>query len=172
MVYFEAPKSSDNLEVLFANFIPKLCEYSQYSIIEALRIAMTCAPDVWISDFSLTTYLISFSIITPSIAGSYVIYVGDIPIQIHGVLIFRATARSSENFEKAMTYAPVRPFKSAPLQYGGISFTCTLFKILKLLINLIICSINLLDRIHCPKCFSHNVSWVESTPVFRRGFCR
>ena len=29
---------------------------------------------------------------------------------------------------------------------------------------------NLLDRIHCLKCFSHNVSGLESTPVFRWGF--
>ena len=29
------------------------------------------------------------------------------------------------------------------------------------------CNINLLDGIHCLKCFSQNVSGVESTPVFR-----
>ena len=34
----------------------------------------------------------------------------------------------------------------------------------------LICSINLFDGIHCLKCFSHNVSGVESTPVFRWGF--
>ena len=62
-------------------------------------------------------FLISSSIITTSIAGSHVIYVGDIPIQIHRVLILRGTARSSENFEKAMTYAPGCPFKTTtPLQ--------------------------------------------------------
>ena len=27
-----------------------------------------------------------------------------------------------------------------------------------------------MDRIHCLKCFSHNVSGVDSTPVFRWGF--
>ena len=32
------------------------------------------------------------------------------------------------------------------------------------------CNINLLDGIHCLKCFSHNVSGVESTPVLRRVF--
>ena len=36
--------------------------------------------------------------------------------------------------------------------------------------RLMVCSINLLGGIHCLKCFSHNVSEVESTPVFRRGF--
>ena len=34
----------------------------------------------------------------------------------------------------------------------------------------LICNINLLDRIHCLKCFSHNVPGVESTPIFRWGF--
>ena len=34
----------------------------------------------------------------------------------------------------------------------------------------LICSINLLDGIHCLKCFSHTVSGLESTPVFRWGF--
>ena len=34
----------------------------------------------------------------------------------------------------------------------------------------LICNINLLDWVHCLKCFSHNVSGGESTPVFRWGF--
>ena len=38
------------------------------------------------------------------------------------------------------------------------------------LIKKLIWSINLLDGIHCLKCISHNVSGVESTPVFRWGF--
>ena len=44
-----------------------------------------------------------------------------------------------------------------------------LFTGVQLLCTFNICSINLLDGIHCLKCFSHNVSGVESTPVFRWG---
>ena len=32
------------------------------------------------------------------------------------------------------------------------------------------CNINLLNRIHCLKCFSYNISGVEPTPVFRWVF--
>ena len=49
-----------------------------------------------------------------------------------------------------------------------IFYLYLVFRYLSILIHYI-CSINLLDGIHCLKCFSH-VSGVESTPVFRWGF--
>ena len=42
-----------------------------------------------------------------------------------------------------------------------------MMKLESFLIMVWICNINLMDRIHCLKCLSHNVSGVESTPVFR-----
>ena len=63
----------------------------------------------------------------------------------------------------------VRRCTACSSQHQTVLHTAEENKTWKYIINFI-CNINLLDRIHCLKCFSHNVSGIESTPVFRWWF--